>query len=515
MPSEAQQQAGIVAPQVKVEQLNDALFDYIFFEVPYDDTKISVPQALCDKMRAEFEFWYPHDLRVSGKDLLQNHLVMSLYNHAAVWGGRTDRMPAGYYANGLLMIDGNKMSKSTGNFLTLAQAIDQYGADAVRFALASSGDSLEDANFSTKTAEGAILKFTLAQDVFDTHYFPFIKKGLYRTGDFTFWDCVALQRMSTALERMKQAYENMQMLEVIRQYHVLFQIRDEYRIAITPEGAVVTRADYVDTNFHEAVIITFMRAVSVAISPVVPHWCQSLHEQLIESGFLAKVQGVTMLSSTIPPLVIDEAWPVITVPSCGVDNIIAKAQYLLIQSDIIRTQFANYQRLHEKKAKKGPDGTIPALNHVLIRLATGYTEWQNKVISTCLEHSKQFGDHAFTDEINTLKTTVAAQFDDKKIKTNAMKFTMDLISDYKSIESGTEAEKVAQSFNTQLPFDEVGLWSQFTPFLIRAMAPILASAPETFTISPIDPANPLDEQGKPLQQPPRPLKPIFIYSNKQ
>lgn len=36
-------------------------------------------------MRNEFEYWYPMDLRVSGKDLIPNHLTMSLYNHAAIW----------------------------------------------------------------------------------------------------------------------------------------------------------------------------------------------------------------------------------------------------------------------------------------------------------------------------------------------------------------------------------------------------------------------------------------------
>ena len=44
----------------------------------------------------EFEYWYPFDLRVSGKDLIQNHLTFALYNHTAifpphhvrfVWGG--------------------------------------------------------------------------------------------------------------------------------------------------------------------------------------------------------------------------------------------------------------------------------------------------------------------------------------------------------------------------------------------------------------------------------------------
>ncbi len=36
--------------------------------------------------------------------------------------------------------------------------IDEFTADGMRFALADAGDSLDDANFSTKTADSAILK---------------------------------------------------------------------------------------------------------------------------------------------------------------------------------------------------------------------------------------------------------------------------------------------------------------------------------------------------------------------
>lgn len=39
------------------------------------------------------------------------------------------KWPAGIRANGHLMLNSEKMSKSTGNFLTLSQAVDKYSAD--------------------------------------------------------------------------------------------------------------------------------------------------------------------------------------------------------------------------------------------------------------------------------------------------------------------------------------------------------------------------------------------------
>ena len=58
------------------------------------------------------------------------------------------RWPQAIRANGHLLLNSEKMSKSTGNFLTLSDAIDKFSADGMRLALADSGDSVEDANYN-------------------------------------------------------------------------------------------------------------------------------------------------------------------------------------------------------------------------------------------------------------------------------------------------------------------------------------------------------------------------------
>ena len=92
-------------------------------------------------MRNEFNYWYPVDCRVSGKDLVPNHLTYFLYNHCAIWENDPSKWPQSVRANGHLMLNSEKMSKSTGNFLTLTDAINKFSADGMRFALADSGDS--------------------------------------------------------------------------------------------------------------------------------------------------------------------------------------------------------------------------------------------------------------------------------------------------------------------------------------------------------------------------------------
>lgn len=76
-----------------------------------------IPETTLKQLRDEFEYWYPMDLRVSGKELITNHLVFYLYNHLAFWD--PSKCPRAMRANGHIFLDGEKMSKSTGNFLTL------------------------------------------------------------------------------------------------------------------------------------------------------------------------------------------------------------------------------------------------------------------------------------------------------------------------------------------------------------------------------------------------------------
>ncbi|CAA7035478.1 unnamed protein product [Microthlaspi erraticum] len=43
-----------------------------------------IPSDVLSEMKQEFDYWYPLDLRVSGKDLIQNHLTFFIYNHTAL-----------------------------------------------------------------------------------------------------------------------------------------------------------------------------------------------------------------------------------------------------------------------------------------------------------------------------------------------------------------------------------------------------------------------------------------------
>ena len=109
---------------INPEQMTDDVWDYIFTRTqdsskPVKDTGISKDDL--ETMRREFEYWYPLDMRSSGKDLIPNHLTFFLYNHLAIFP--REYWPRSIRSNGHLPPQRCEMSKSSGNFLTLSEAV--------------------------------------------------------------------------------------------------------------------------------------------------------------------------------------------------------------------------------------------------------------------------------------------------------------------------------------------------------------------------------------------------------
>jgi leucyl-tRNA synthetase len=138
---------------VNSESLKREVFDYIFFGKGETETvsKTSgIEIELLENMRNEFLYWYPFDLRVSAKELVPNHLTFCIFHHAALF--QPEHWPRAMGVNGMLMIEGKQMHKSKGNFVTMKNAVDQYGADATRCALLLGAEGMDDPDWRGENA---------------------------------------------------------------------------------------------------------------------------------------------------------------------------------------------------------------------------------------------------------------------------------------------------------------------------------------------------------------------------
>lgn len=139
---------------LKPSQLTLDFWDYVMLGQgdPFSiSNSTGIPKEVIEEMRKEFTYWYPLDVRHSGKDLIPNHLSFFIFNHAAIFP--EELWPKAIAVNGFVLLEGKKMSKSLRNIIPLRKAIRMYGADVVRITLTSTADMGSDVNFSDSYAK--------------------------------------------------------------------------------------------------------------------------------------------------------------------------------------------------------------------------------------------------------------------------------------------------------------------------------------------------------------------------
>jgi len=201
------------------------------------------------------------DLRVSAKDLIRNHLTMSLYNHAAIWHeNKEQRMVRSYFCNGYLMLNNKKMSKSTGNFMTLKECVGKFGTEASRIALADAGDTLDDANFEESVANAAILKLFVLENWIQSNIpknVDFASPAAYDT-----WDKIIDNELTRIILEVTKAYSEMKFKNVVKHaFNELLSLKEIYMIAKASKPL----------NGH--LLFRYIETLLVLLNPMIPHYC--------------------------------------------------------------------------------------------------------------------------------------------------------------------------------------------------------------------------------------------------
>jgi leucyl-tRNA synthetase len=138
------------------QRLTDAFFDYVFLglgDPAAVAAEVGTDAQLVGILRKEFLYWYPFDLRNTGKDLVQNHMTFCVFNHVGLFP--PDLTPKGFGITGFVRLHGKKMSKSKGNVWYIRAAVEEWGADVVRMTVANAGDGMDDPRLDLEFAETA------------------------------------------------------------------------------------------------------------------------------------------------------------------------------------------------------------------------------------------------------------------------------------------------------------------------------------------------------------------------
>lgn len=253
--------------KVRPEQLDDSVFDYIFWgtgEPSAISEKTGIPSELLTRMRDEFTYWYPQDYRVSANELIPNHLTFMIFHHLATMP--KEFCPRGIVSLGLGVLEGQRMSSSRGIVFAVSDAVEKYGADVTRFYLMYMCEPWQDFNWRGAQAEAHKRQlerfFSMAQEIMaieDSRESPV--------------DGWMLSRLQHHVAAAGEALEEFQTRKALQ--HSFFLLQQDVRWYLRRGGS------------NREVLRKVLDAWLRLLAPIVPHICEELWEMLGGRGFIA------------------------------------------------------------------------------------------------------------------------------------------------------------------------------------------------------------------------------------
>jgi len=247
--------------KIEPEDLTREFFDYIFTGKEFDKK-----DEKWEEMKKEFEYWYPVDFRNSAKELIPNHLTFFLFQHVAIFPEKY--WPKIIGANGMINIEGEKMSKSRGVFITARQALDWYGSDAARFALMNTSEGMNDADFRKKEAESTI-------STINNFYSTILKiLELKEDNEKKSIDTWLLSRLQKNIKEATEAYEVTKFKTAL--HYSFFNMFSDLRWYLRKRNTI-----------NRKIINEFITKWIKLVSPLIPFISEELWEKIGNKNFVS------------------------------------------------------------------------------------------------------------------------------------------------------------------------------------------------------------------------------------
>jgi leucyl-tRNA synthetase len=256
-----------------LENLTLSFFDYILFgkgNIENVSAETGLDSEMLEEIRKDFEYWYPVDLRSSGKDLVPNHLLFFLFHHVALFEEKY--WPKSLAVNGFVSLEGQKMSKSKGPILTMENAVRTYGADITRMYILSTAEQTQDADWQKTGIESARRQvdrfYSFAKEV--------IKSGTRGTisAELKQIDCWMLSRMQQYIRDTNIALESIQTRDAIQNSFFL----------------LINDVKWYQRRGGETLLYYVLDNWVRLMAPFTPHLCEEIWEAMGNEGFVSLAQ---------------------------------------------------------------------------------------------------------------------------------------------------------------------------------------------------------------------------------
>jgi leucyl-tRNA synthetase len=264
---------------LKPEQLILAFFDYVLLNMGdikslSNETKIKV--SVLKQMQQEFSYWYPVDHRHTAIMHISNHLSFYIFHHVAIFPEK--HWPKIVSLMEPVIIEGQKMGKSKGNVISIANIISTYSADLFRFYISHSGDFGISVDWREKQIQ-------------------IVKNHILRFYNFISENTVKLSKIEGKKENIKTKYANIVLSKCTKKFIEAemglkdLNIRKYLQISFYEVFNIIQDFNRYceDANdVLEVYKIIFPNWVKL-LSLTMPHLCEELWEMMGNANFLSNV----------------------------------------------------------------------------------------------------------------------------------------------------------------------------------------------------------------------------------
>jgi leucyl-tRNA synthetase len=207
------------------------------------------------------------DFRVTGKDLIQNHMSFCIFNHTAIFPKK--HWPKSFGLNGWVTVDGEKMAKSKGNFIIIRDANEEYGADASRITALSGGEGIDDANFDREMAKTMGGKISAWLDFAKENYNKGRKERLAIDDWFE-------EKIDSIITATTGYYEETLFRSALQSSYFEMQNALKWYMRRTMN------------NPNKTTINKYIETLALLMTPITPFICEEIWEAIGKKGFITE-----------------------------------------------------------------------------------------------------------------------------------------------------------------------------------------------------------------------------------
>ncbi len=252
---------------VEPERLTPEFFEYVYLgkgDLQEISGRTGVDSELLKRCREAFSYWYADTSRHSSLELIFNHYTMYIFNHAAIFP--KENWPKQIVANGVVMMEGEKMSKSLGNIIMLSDGIKRFGADPLRFVIVASTDLFNDSNFAEDSVRGT-------QERFEYLYKVCSDLDGMEAGELSQIDYWLYSKINRKISYVTEAMEKLELRDISTEllYNTVLELKHYF----------------LRGGKNSLAVREYISQLILMLQPVVPHLAEELWHLIGNSSFVS------------------------------------------------------------------------------------------------------------------------------------------------------------------------------------------------------------------------------------